>query len=1749
MAITGYSILIYPYLDIMQNTQIPPAQKMCNGARKSRQPKILADNPDKPAQKMCNGARKMRQQKVSADDADKPAQKVCITGYPVGPYGPELPPKLPPYTEKPAIHYYDDVYDHFFDDEPYFKDDLPNYVEMNDLTKMYEIVKKGDLVVFDIDKTLMNVGSDKYVDGVMSLCPTMRDMVNVWLLSDIGVIILTARRHTFEEATTKQLKDIQMDGILVLHAPNDNHKSIKGITLESYIESLTVKPKRVVFADDMRKNHTDVKKHIKLPIIHILKIQGQIIECGTKIFPDDINGLAYIETLSGGNGGVYVYAPNFRNKTKTYVLKHSDNIDHMKNEILADALYKSLGVSVPDFAVYDHLPYNFRPKKFGPGPYRLSQYIQSAKCPNFRNFKDDFVADALMSNWDICVDNYKNVICSESGTLYRIDNGGALGYRALGKVKVENDEWTATQVTELETMKQSYPGLTQDDINAQIKRVISKRRDFFNVFDEINKKIGIYDAKTLKQNLVSRFEHLEELISYNDVYKKVGDNTSAGAFIFFRSNDEYLTFIGKRKGHEWWGNLGGKSDKYDQLLSQTASREIQEESLGLIVLTRNELEACEYFDLQVTHGSKTFYRMYFVEVPLFESLILTRKEIQKWDWVHEYTSYGFMKTSKIIKALNENTLTKCEGIDTLQVEDVIFHPPFYQMLTKTKSYLERILRGDSMKKRIVSNHYVHISKLCINKMILNAEIKKSTMSKQTISKRDICQTDLYMKSQFGIDSTTKSIEELCKHYVKHNSFVVSFENKVSIMCDIYKKELISKDYFVFYHTADDQICFFYKLITLFKKCINGNPHHQFRGLDLPFAPYKNVNEFMNAFKQTSGLIHNYSEKNGYNYADMGMSVNAFLFGNDGNDSSSSIYMFTTNISVSKPDNECVLEALGEVFDINLQYKNYYPIFENYMKDNPVLYQIFIPKKYVNDLVYVAVAGGDMVESNGSHSFEDMFGDFTAEHVNKWISSGRSNKHCSVTINGIQGRLFLKPELMNNKKIRINEYYGKDKFNERLFMEKLENQIMSDISMQLWENAFNGNIKRLNKLIADNLIGNIKYQIATQKKSNSLSIALRNSDIDGFKDIIAKTNVKFANNQIRIRTHRAQQTDKLTKHLHRTNNPVAFIEIALQHDMPLKAKSFHYLSQKLDSNEINEQLKLKITSLYATPEQKLYKYDQTQKRVLDKYGINLGRTATLTINSPIDKDSLPIIPSCDKLIIKNTHIDDSILQYVLKHGNAIRTYFMKVTYDEKIVALSFRVVYVDNSSIRNLCATKYFNEFKEHLRTSFVDSSITIRSDEPELLSAVVCNKTIKEINIETIGGHLDPTKIIGILSTVTHIKCVTVDQHIKIDDSFTSVLESNQELILKCKAIGLDVNKLYKFKDRVSFDMKSHITGETLCDALIDDMAKSKFDCNNYWNPTSMNFGNINMHLSLNSKRITDAAFEKLVDAIIQYKCQVDKITLLSNLLTDVSINSFVKLSKYNDKIDLDVRDNKMSFKYKLYKLSDTSPLQIFGNTELTEATKVIGELNIKHIDLTDQRFDLIILKEFIVQLPKCKNLETLNLSSTIGIHECYAEINQLLQSSKTLRQLFLRKVQMVDGFIDNIKDSLKDSSIDFLSLWHCGMNDKTLEQLCNNLPKGLRSLTISKNQITDAGIPHLINYLKGSNLEILKLGNNKSLTNAALDILDHLPQTMNTIKLEGNVIQINQRGILVLKDKLKASQPNLKYLFLTLGIGTTNVL
>lgn len=215
-------------------------------------------------------------------------------------------------------------------------------------------------------------------------------------------------------------------------------------------------------------------------------------------FPDTLSDATFVKDL-GGSTGAKLYEYN----GKEFVAKKGASQSHIKEERLANKLYDTMRVPVPIFDFLDN-------------DTLVKEYIVDVRNVNWndsdeaKKVLDGYVVDALLANWDV----YKNdniLIDKKTGTPYRIDNGGALRYRAQGGVKADFNE----TVDEIKTLADNNPQikkhLSYDMINNQINNILSWRYSIVN---------SVATDNELQEVLEKRIDFLEdnkkELANYFD---------------------------------------------------------------------------------------------------------------------------------------------------------------------------------------------------------------------------------------------------------------------------------------------------------------------------------------------------------------------------------------------------------------------------------------------------------------------------------------------------------------------------------------------------------------------------------------------------------------------------------------------------------------------------------------------------------------------------------------------------------------------------------------------------------------------------------------------------------------------------------------------------------------------------------------------------------------------------------------------------------------------------------------------------------------------------------------------------------------------------------------------------------------------------------------------------------------------------------------------------------------------------------
>lgn len=201
------------------------------------------------------------------------------------------------------------------------------------------------------------------------------------------------------------------------------------------------------------------------------------------------------------------------------------------NEFLANRIYQHFGIPVANTGVvkvnraygYASQEIATQPSVFAERPIRpdarayahVSEWIDHDQSVDptvvAQKLKDGFVFDALLANWDIIKGGYNNLATS-GGEVIRVDNGGALLFRAGNERKTA--EQFGGNVVELDSMRRlesgeaAYPGLTEDDIQNQIRILQNRFRaeDIDSLVDST--RLHETDRNFLKQVLRGRRDYI-----------------------------------------------------------------------------------------------------------------------------------------------------------------------------------------------------------------------------------------------------------------------------------------------------------------------------------------------------------------------------------------------------------------------------------------------------------------------------------------------------------------------------------------------------------------------------------------------------------------------------------------------------------------------------------------------------------------------------------------------------------------------------------------------------------------------------------------------------------------------------------------------------------------------------------------------------------------------------------------------------------------------------------------------------------------------------------------------------------------------------------------------------------------------------------------------------------------------------------------------------------------------------------------
>ena len=191
-------------------------------------------------------------------------------------------------------------------------------------------------------------------------------------------------------------------------------------------------------------------------------------------------------------GGLYRH----KGTGEQWYIKTPASEDFARNEVLANQLYRALGMDVPDVRAISVNGKTGVASKIVDG---LKVDRAGLASGRIAGAYDGYAADAWLGNWDVAGMNFDNLLVKE-GKAWRIDAGGALRYRAQGGLK--GKEWGPV-VQELETLRNAQTNPQTAAVFGKITRAqleASAQRLTALPDDEIRRIVKAFGPVDVKEN-------------------------------------------------------------------------------------------------------------------------------------------------------------------------------------------------------------------------------------------------------------------------------------------------------------------------------------------------------------------------------------------------------------------------------------------------------------------------------------------------------------------------------------------------------------------------------------------------------------------------------------------------------------------------------------------------------------------------------------------------------------------------------------------------------------------------------------------------------------------------------------------------------------------------------------------------------------------------------------------------------------------------------------------------------------------------------------------------------------------------------------------------------------------------------------------------------------------------------------------------------------------------------------------------
>lgn len=239
------------------------------------------------------------------------------------------------------------------------------------------------------------------------------------------------------------------------------------------------------------------------------------LEATPDLFPDDFNEIHATRLLGGSSS---VEAGFWNDKEQCLVVKKARQAEtveettqyreQLQEEYVADAIYREMGFLVPESKIYNGGEAKVSSFIDGKQINVAGSYLKKDQALIQKELRRGFVLDCFLGNWDVIGEGEDNILIDADNKVYRIDNGGALRFRARGERKGEE---FGGPIGELETMKRQawFRGISRSEIRSQAEEVLEKRDQILECVQGAAAKAGM-----TKNSLIELMETLQKRFDF-----------------------------------------------------------------------------------------------------------------------------------------------------------------------------------------------------------------------------------------------------------------------------------------------------------------------------------------------------------------------------------------------------------------------------------------------------------------------------------------------------------------------------------------------------------------------------------------------------------------------------------------------------------------------------------------------------------------------------------------------------------------------------------------------------------------------------------------------------------------------------------------------------------------------------------------------------------------------------------------------------------------------------------------------------------------------------------------------------------------------------------------------------------------------------------------------------------------------------------------------------------------------------------